>query len=187
MKARSGSSGGASRRVLFVAYQFPPVGGVGVQRVTKFVKYLPGYGWGTSVLTVANPSVPLIDQALLGDIPEGTLIRRARTWEPRYWMKAMVAAEKSAAVEGGLVRQSRNVIRRTANLLLQPDPQILWVPPAVREGRRLIADVPHAAIVASAPPFSTFLVGRILARKSSLPLVLDYRDEWGLTNQLEQN
>ena len=30
----------AKKRVLFVSYLFPPTGGVGVQRVTKFVKYL---------------------------------------------------------------------------------------------------------------------------------------------------
>src|SRR5581483_9788229 len=53
--------GGPRRRVLLVAYQFPPVGGAGVQRVTKFVKYLPRHGWDVSVLTVANPSVPLYD------------------------------------------------------------------------------------------------------------------------------
>ena len=43
------------RRVLVVAYVFPPAGGAGVQRVTKFVKYLPEFGWDCSVLTVAKP------------------------------------------------------------------------------------------------------------------------------------
>src|SRR5207253_2780511 len=64
-RARAGASwererpegpGQALRRVLFITYQFPPVGGAGVQRATKFVKYLPGHGWLPSVLTVANPS-----------------------------------------------------------------------------------------------------------------------------------
>src|SRR5215467_8305543 len=48
----------ARRRVLFIAYTFPPVGGAGVQRTTKFVKYLPQFGWNASVLTASNPSVP---------------------------------------------------------------------------------------------------------------------------------
>ena len=42
------------KRVLFVSYLFPPTGGVGVQRVAKFVKYLPEFGWRSSVLTVEN-------------------------------------------------------------------------------------------------------------------------------------
>ena len=42
------------KRVLFISYPFPPVGGAGVQRVVKFLKYLPEFGWDSSVLTVAN-------------------------------------------------------------------------------------------------------------------------------------
>jgi glycosyltransferase involved in cell wall biosynthesis len=175
------------RRVLFVAYQFPPVGGVGAQRVTKFLKYLPTQGWAASVLTVSNPSVPLLDEALLSDIPPTTAIRRARSWEPAYGLKAMVDAEGQGSSDGRAMRRTRQFLRRTANLLLQPDPQILWVLPAVREGRRLLREMKHAAIVATAPPFSTFLVGRSLARLADLPLVLDYRDEWSLTNEMEKN
>lgn len=81
-----------SKRLLLVTYPFPPVGGAGVQRVTKFVKYLPRHGWEVSVLTVANPSVPLFDPSLLDDIPANTIIHRARTWEPSYAMKATVSA-----------------------------------------------------------------------------------------------
>src|SRR6266850_1372466 len=81
----------AEKRVLFITYQFPPVGGAGVQRVTKFVKYLRGFGWEPSVLTVANPSVPAFDQSLLTDIPAPTIIERAPTWEPGYGVKKIVS------------------------------------------------------------------------------------------------
>lgn len=40
------------RKVLFIAYYFPPVAGGGVQRLAKFVKYLPAAGWLPVVLTV---------------------------------------------------------------------------------------------------------------------------------------
>ena len=45
----------AHRRVLVVAYYFPPVGGSGVQRISKFVKYLPDFGWQPTVLA-ARPA-----------------------------------------------------------------------------------------------------------------------------------
>ena len=79
------------KRVLFVSYLFPPVGGVGVQRVSKFVKYLPGHGWNCSVLTVANPRDPLIDKYLQRDVPVETLVRRCRTLEPGYRLKQAVS------------------------------------------------------------------------------------------------
>jgi glycosyltransferase involved in cell wall biosynthesis len=174
----------AKRRVLMITYVFPPTGGAGVQRVTKFVKYLPHHGWLPSVLTVANPSVPLVDQSLGSDIPPETIVRRAKTWEPSYGFKTAVAADAGASRrrQGIVPRVARAAARRVGKILLQPDPQALWRPWAVREGKRLLYEVPHDAIVATGPPFSTFLVGAALSRKTGLPLVLDYRDEWDLSN-----
>ena len=56
------------RRVLFISYAFPPTGGGGVQRAVKFAKYLSSYGWRPTILTVANPSVPVQDHDLAGDL-----------------------------------------------------------------------------------------------------------------------
>ena len=38
------------KKVLIISYYFPPVGGAGVQRVLKFVKYLPQVGWAGRAL-----------------------------------------------------------------------------------------------------------------------------------------
>jgi glycosyltransferase involved in cell wall biosynthesis len=175
------------RRVLFVSYVFPPTGGAGVQRVTKFIKYLPLHGWTTSVLTVANPSVPVLDDSLGGDIPGDTIIRRAQTFEPSYATKAAVSAGDTGTSRRTLKTVVANLARRAATGLLQPDVQVLWAPGAIREGKRLLSEIPHHAIVASGPPFSTLLIGASLSRASGLPLILDYRDEWGLSNQYWEN
>ncbi len=176
------------KRVLFLSYPFPPVGGAGVQRTTKFVKYLPAHGWAASVLTVANPSVPARDESLLADVPEQTLVRRARTWEPGYGLKAAVsAAGQPAGGSGGVRGLAKGLARRLGNLVLQPDAQVLWLPHAIREGLRLLREVPHDALVATGPPFSTFLAAAALRRRSGLPLVLDYRDEWGISNAYQEN
>src|SRR6188768_1123173 len=36
---------GRAKRLLLVAYNFPPVGGAGVQRPVKWAKYLGRFGW----------------------------------------------------------------------------------------------------------------------------------------------
>jgi hypothetical protein len=185
--AETGSAMG--KRVLFVAYAFPPVGGAGVQRITKFVKYLHQYGWTPSVLTASNPSVPLWDPTLVADIPQHAVVRRARTLEPGYGMKAAVFSDRPTNPRPGrgVAGLAKALVYRLARMVLQPDPQILWMPGAVREGRRLLDELPHAAIVASGPPFSSFLVGARLARHSGVPLVLDYRDEWDIANAHSEN
>jgi glycosyltransferase involved in cell wall biosynthesis len=179
------------KRVLFVAYLFPPVGGVGVHRATKFVKYLPEFGWDCSVLTALNPSAPLFDESLLKNIPAETIIRRAKTYEPGYAVKSMVSASRGANARPGLKDRVlggvKSVLRSVSNLVLQPDPQILWRPQAMREGLKLLREIPHDAIIATGPPFSSLLVGASLSRKTGVPLMLDYRDEWSISNAYWEN
>jgi Glycosyl transferase 4-like domain len=183
-----GRGASQARRVLFVSYAFPPAGGVSVQRVTKFIKYLPSFGWSSSVLTVANPSVPMFDHSMSDEIPADTLVRRARTFEPSYATKSIVAASTAGETRGALSRvkgATKDIARKLSNLALQPDSQILWRPHALREGTKLLQEVPHDLIFATGPPFSSFLLGRTLAKRAKLPLILDYRDEWNFTTYWE--
>lgn len=179
------------RRVLVVAYVFPPAGGAGVQRVTKFVKYLPEFGWDCSVLTVANPSVPVFDETLAEDIPESTVVRLAKTLEPGYALKNAVSAGSGTAESTGRSSSIRSLLKSTirsaGNAVLQPDAQILWYPGAVREGLQLLNELEHDAIFVTAPPFSSLVTGAALSRRSGLPLIVDYRDEWGISNRFQEN
>ncbi|MDB5357464.1 MAG: mshA 2 [Phycisphaerales bacterium] len=126
--------------------------------------------------------------SLLEDLPQHLIIKEAKTWEPGYAAKAALSpgAMRNGGARG-IKRLLRGSLHRLATLALQPDPQILWVPDALRQGRRLLEETRHAAIVASGPPFSTFLVGAALSRHYGLPLVLDYRDEWSISNAYMEN
>lgn len=178
----------STKRVLFIAYLFPPCGGVGVQRVTKWVKFLPQYGWNCSVLTVANPSAPHRDNSFAEDIPAETVIRRARTLEPSYAVKNIVSASgKTGRKRAALRRWIKARLRSLANVVLQPDVQVLWHPAARAAGMKLLRATKHDAIVATGPPFSSLLLGAELSRRSGVPLVLDYRDEWEISNAYWEN
>ena len=152
------------KRVIVIAYQYPPVGGAGVQRTTKFVKYLPSWGWQPSVLTVSNPSVPVLDKSLGDDLSADVLIRRAAHFEPGYAIKSKVSAggaiNAAASDRKSRLAPLKGAARRLVSLALQPDPQVLWVPAAIREGKRLLREIPHDAIYVTAPPFSSFLMAR---------------------------
>lgn len=194
-KIHGGKTG--RRRALFICYLFPPVGGAGVQRSVKFIKYLRHFGWDVTVLTVENPSVPVFDDSLLEDIPEGTRLHKARTLEPDYRYKMRLAkaegvAQTVPAGSGKLSRKSlagrvKGVLRNLMGRLLQPDPQILWFPAAARKALKLLRDNPHDIIFATAPPYSSMLLGSWLKRKTGLPLVLDFRDEWDLSSTYLEN
>ncbi|WP_438040911.1 glycosyltransferase [Sorangium sp. So ce128] len=176
------------RRLLLISYHFPPVGGAGVQRPVKFVKYLRRFGWEASVLVAANPSAPLSDESLLGDIPAETHIERARTWEPSYSMKAKVASDTTSTTTAkGPRRRLARALRGAAMLALQPDPQVLWLPSALRAGSHLLRGIHHDAILATAPSYSNLVLGALLKKRFGLPLVLDFRDEWDISQRYLEN
>jgi hypothetical protein len=152
-------------RALIVSYVFPPVGGAGVQRVLKLVKYLPERGVQPTVLTAKDPSVPLQDLSLQRDVPEGLPVVRARTFEPAYGAKKLAwqaAADDQPAFLAGLKRRSLALARQ----LLVPDPQLLWLPGAhLALANQLVGTRPVDVVFISGPPFSQFLLA-FLARLS---------------------
>ena len=70
-------------RALFVAFYFPPAGGGGVQRTLKFCKYLPEFGIEVHVLTPDDPKWFARDDRLLTQVPDDTVVHRARFLGPR--------------------------------------------------------------------------------------------------------
>lgn len=168
-------------RALIVSYVFPPVGGAGVQRVLKLVKYLPERGVQPTVLTAKDPSVPLQDLSLQRDIPAGLPVLRARTFEPAYGAKKLAwhaAADDRNGLLAGLKRRTLALSRQ----LLLPDPQLLWLPAAhLACASQLVGDQRADVVFISGPPFSQFLLAFLARLSPKTALVLDYRDEWTMT------
>ncbi|QDV51240.1 glycosyltransferase family protein [Gimesia fumaroli] len=180
------------KRLLLVSYHFPPVGGAGVQRPVKFVKYLRRFGWDVSVLMAANPSVPVFDNSLLVDIPEETHLEKARTWEPNYTLKKNMGnqnhtGQSSSSLLAPIKSSCRKLVKAGAGLILQPDAQILWYPNALKAGKKLLNNLQHDAILATAPPYSNLILASKLKQKFHLPLIADFRDEWDLSSKYLEN
>jgi glycosyltransferase involved in cell wall biosynthesis len=104
------SGAGRGRTVLVLTYRWPPQGGVSVQRVTKFVKYLSRQGWRPVVHTVTNPYAPVKDTGLAREVPSSVPVYRTPTieWEGIETQLAGLVrrlrgggAKKSAAGAGG--------------------------------------------------------------------------------------
>jgi glycosyltransferase involved in cell wall biosynthesis len=170
------------KKVLIVSYNFPPVGGAGVQRPVKFVKYLRNYGWEPLVLSVANPSVPVFDNGLLKDIPAGVAVYGARSFEPSYAQKREFASGCTT-----LASRLKGAAKRVALNFLLPDLQVLWWPGLVLNLMRIIRRDRPSVLFVSAPPFSSFLPVIFLGRLMGLPVVLDYRDEWAFSRNQWEN
>lgn len=160
------------RRVLVVAYYFPPMGLSGVQRVAKFVKYLPEWGWHPTVLTVEPGGYFAYDEGLLEEVrAAGVEVLRTRSLDPtRLFGRGQTVGLPAEGHRRRLTALSQTVF--------VPDNKIGWFPFAVRAGRRELRRRTYHALFASAPPYSGLLVGARLSQTSGVPLMVDYRDDW---------
>lgn len=175
-------------RVLLISYLFPPAGGVGVLRALSFAKYLPQYGHEVHVLSALNPSVPTLDPDLLRHIPPQVTLHRAFTPElsfhfrQKLWkLMSPARSDPSQPVpatrtpQTGLKYRLGNLARR----FFSPDPEVVWVPFALRQARRIIRNHGIDTVLVTVPPFSSLMIGTVL--KSDFPrvrLISDFRDEW---------
>ena len=56
------------KKVLIFSYYWPPSGGGGVQRITKFCKFLISHGWEPHVITATKQSYKTIDPSFIKDV-----------------------------------------------------------------------------------------------------------------------
>jgi glycosyltransferase involved in cell wall biosynthesis len=185
----------SARRVLVVAYAFPPVAGTGIERTLKHVTYLPESGWTPVVVAPANPAYRHLDPASLDRIPGGTEVHRAPLLEPahaRQLLRRLLRREAatdgggergggaaSTGAEGSRLRSLLNAAwARIIPAIFFPDDQLLWAPSAALVGLRADRRGRVDAIYSSAPPFSSHLAAGLLRGLLRVPWVADFRDPW---------
>lgn len=173
-------------KLLIVSYLFPPAGGVAVQRVLSFVRYLPREYYEIHVLTARNAAAPTMDESLLQLVPEYVRVHSLFTPEipfrmrqgVRNWISPPRPPHETAAKDGKPAA-SRGLLRALIGTLACPDTEVVWVPGAILKARRLITRYKIDVVLVTAPPFSAFLIGNHLKRRyPRLKLISDFRDEW---------
>jgi glycosyltransferase involved in cell wall biosynthesis len=173
------------KKVLIVAYYFPPSGGPGVQRVLKNVKYLTQFGWEPIVLTVENGQFPAIDESLFKEIPEGTKVFRTKIFEPYDIYRKFTGKGKDVALDVNNIKkdgQKRSFTETIAEFIRAtffiPDARIGWKKYAVAEGLKIIENEGINAIYSSSPPYTCSIIANKLKKKTGLPWVAGLRDPW---------
>ena len=182
----------ASKKILLISYIFPPVGGIGVQRALSMARYLPENDLEVHVLTASNPAAPVRDENLLKLVPKHVTVHTAMTAEPPFYLRKKVwdllggARGKKAAGEtpkpstaaptsASLVSRLKAIPQR----ILCPDPQVLWVPFAIRRAKQIIKRYGIDAVLTTAPPFSVFMISNEIKKTfPKVKVVSDFRDEW---------
>lgn len=177
-------------KLLIVSWYFPPGNTIGAVRLGKLGKFLherqvdfrvlTGSRWGlpeTLPLEVPADRITGTDWLDVSELP-GPL--RA----VRGLLRRGGEAGNGPAAAGGdpgkpagtdLVERLGNLYRLVTHF---PDRHIGWLPYALKGGRRLCETWRPDLIYASAPPYTTLLVGASLSRRFGIPWVAEFRDRW---------
>jgi glycosyltransferase involved in cell wall biosynthesis len=167
------------KRVLVLAYFFPPLGGGGVQRSLKLVRYLEPHGWASTVVTAREEDYWIVDPTLLEEIPSTAEIVRVGGLTSLRLVRLL--SRGGARIERAQERRDRESfrkLRRAQSWLLIPDGYRPWAREAQRAAVRRIAAGGIDALWTTSSPESAHLAGLALKRRFGIPWVADFRDPW---------
>ena len=169
------------KKVLVITYYWPPSGGPGVQRILKFCKYLPQFGWEPIILTVENGEYPSIDYSLLDEVELLKIkVFKTKTIEPFRIFKFFTNKKTLPTFE--LNKDKKTIFNNLAHWirmnLFIPDARIGWLPFAIKSAKKIILDNKVDLVFSSGPPHSLHFIGHSLKRNLSIPWVADFRDPW---------
>ena len=149
------------KKVLIIANQFPPMGGSGVQRSVKFVKHLRSFGYEPVVFTREVGNMPLKDETLLKDVPEGVKIYRTKPYELPELQ--------------GIMRIPGKVLGK----FIIPDTAYFWYKNSRKKALEVIKSEGIDIIYTTSAPYSDHLLGLYIKRKMpNIKWAADFRDEW---------
>ncbi len=171
------------KKVLIIAYYWPPAGGPGVQRWLKFVKYLPDFNIEPVVYVPENPSYPISDKTLIEEIPKGITVIKHPIKEPYKWAsffskKASKTISKGIIPDSGKQRFIDKILLYVRGNFFIPDARKFWIKPSVTFLSKYIKSHQIETIITTGPPHSLHLIGLGLKSRFDIKWIADFRDPW---------
>lgn len=194
------------KKVLMIAYFFPPLGGSGVQRTLKFVKYIPNFGIRPIVSTVKSGHNFAYDESLLQEIPDTAQIHRSSSLET-LWLRSIIekfapsrrsrnsAADKTAEKQNAAGSTGQNtgksfkqkIFELIDTYLFIPDSKIRWLPfgflKSLQAARREKVDY----LFSTSYPYTTHLIALMVHKFYRKPWIADFRDPWVGNKAMQKN
>ncbi len=174
-----------NRKVLIINLEFPPVGGPGVQRVLKFVRYLPEEGWSPTVICGDRSTWhKWHDSTLLNEIPPSVGVSRVRisTIGDYSTLSSAMVCSMLFPFRRVLIKEKiRQCLKQMFfNIFsyMHPEPLASWVYRATKKAIQRHKNHGFDAVLTSGPPHITHMVGFMLKRHSPVRWAADFRDPW---------
>lgn len=169
-------------RILYISYFYPPLGGPAVLRNTKTIKYLAQLGAEIHVITIDDIEYAYQDNSLMDECKESVLIRTP-SLDPMALLKKLFKNKEQQSQT--IYKNTPEYLKLLVRRLYPVDDKIGWLPYLYQAGIKALAQTEYDLIYVSCGPFSSAIAAYMLAKKSGLPLVVDYRDYWTLLSDYD--
>lgn len=171
------------KRVLIIAYYWPPAGGPGVQRWLKFVTYLRDFGITPVIYVPENATYPIVDTSLVSEIPEGIEIIKTKIKEPYRFAKLFSKSTTQQLSAGIVKKKNKKSLLESLMLWVRgnffiPDARVGWVKPSISYIESYLKKENIDTVITTGPPHSMHLIGLGLKKKLNINWVTDFRDPW---------
>lgn len=145
------------KHLIIVAWEFPPFVSGGVYRPLSFAQYASKTPWKVSILSGPEPDeITDAGSSLYQSVPKSVRIVRATSESKQENLWPL------PNIDGGIAN-AMSLYKMGVFAYLERDEP---------------ADIPGGVVLASGPPFHSFVAALWLSRRLGWKLVLDYRDEW---------
>ena len=197
MKTTGIPSKSNTKKILLISYHFPPSMAVGGLRIVHFAKYLPLFGWKTSVLTIKDKYIEKLDMGKLNDIHVEKIYKagqlptimqgylKLKSLYHSLLKRRRITVEElerthsqSHNTSSGPEKTSHKIKRFIVSFLTLPDGERNWVLPATFRAVREIKRENIGCILTSSPPYSVHLIGLLVKMVTGVRWVADFRDPW---------
>lgn len=199
------------RKLLLLTVNFPPNPTVGTRRVAKILKYLDYNKYEVFVLTLRADYYDAEQAAKATDaqkIPKKVRVYRTsmRDYTAVFTnlknrIAGKMAKPKKSSRGSGIgqtkppvaTRQNTAIgllyrLRTTLYSVLEfPDKYNGWAGKAIKKASEIIRDEKIDVLITTAPPHSLFPIAAAIKKKTSVKLVLDFRDPWALASWLDNS
>lgn len=167
-----------AKKVLIIAYCFPPLPVIGSQRPYGLAKYLRRFDWDPIVLTIKHP----------GNSPAGIEVIESDYTDRIASIKKMIGLKSDTGIHQQLgleITKNFNystwkskLIKFIREIVAFPDDESGWYDYAVKAGSELLDRERVDALISTSFPVTSHLIARKLKQKHGIPWVADLRDLW---------
>lgn len=137
------------------------------------------------VYTAENGEMPVEDNSLMKEIPDGTTVIKQPIWEPYSLYKKFIGRKKEDKINAAFLNEGRKSgITEKISVWIRgnffiPDARKFWIQPSIAKLSEIILSEKIDAVISTGPPHSMHLIARGLKKKfPQLKWMADFRDPW---------